>query len=48
MKSRQETWPKADKGENRKSNKTRQNNKRAYRNVVSNDSPHILDRGETS
>ena len=30
------------------SNRTRQNNKRADRNRESNDSPEILDRGETS
>ena len=35
-------------GENRMSNKTRQNNKRADRKMESNDSPHIPDREETS
>ena len=43
-----ETGPKADKGEDGMSNRTRQNNKRADRNMESNDNPEILDRGETS
>ena len=47
MLSRQETGPKA---EDRRSNRTRQNNKRADRKMESNDSPEseIPNRGETS
>ena len=38
----------AEKRYNRKSNRTRQKNKRADSKVESNDSPEIPDRGETS
>ena len=48
MESSQETGPKAEKGEHRRSNRTRQNNKRADRSMESDDSHHIPDRGETS
>ena len=44
MKSRQETGPKADKGEDRRSNTTRQNSdKRADRKMESNVNPEIPD-----
>ena len=39
------TGPKAEKGEDRRSNRTRQNNKGADRKMESNDSPEIPDRG---
>ena len=45
MDNRQETGPKAEQGEDRRSNRTRQNNKRAARKMESNDSPDIPDRG---
>ena len=45
--NRQETGPKAEKGEDR-SNRTRHNNKIVYRKMESNDSPDIPDTGETS
>ena len=48
LESRQETGPKAEKGEDRMSNRTRQNNNKADRKMKSNDSPEITDRGETS
>ena len=44
MESRQETGPKENKGEDRRSSKTRQ--KSADRKMESNDSPEIPDRGE--
>ena len=47
LESRQETGPKAEKGEDR-SNGARQNNKRAGRKMESTDIPEIPDRGETS
>ena len=40
--------PKAKMGEDRRSNRTRSNNKSADRKMESNDSPEIPDRGETS
>ena len=48
MKSRQETGPKAKKGQAKMSNRTRQNNKRADRKMKLNDSPEIPDRKEAS
>ena len=48
LESSQETGPKAEKGEDRRSNMNRQNNKRTDRKMKSNDSPEIPDRGETS
>ena len=42
--SRQETGQKAKKGEDRRSNRTRHNNKGVHRNMASNDSPEIPDR----
>ena len=48
MESRQETRPKTGKGADRRSDRTRQNNKRADRKMESNDSPEIPDREETS
>ena len=39
------TGPKAEKGEDRGSNRTRQNNKKASRKLESNDSPKIPGRG---
>ena len=42
------TGPKADKGEDRISNRTRQNNKRANRKMELNDSPGNPDREEAS
>ena len=42
-------WAKSrKKGEDKMSNRTRQNNKRADRKIELNDSPEIPDRGETS
>ena len=37
--------PKAENAEGRRNNRTRQNNKRAYRTMKSNDSPEIPGRG---
>ena len=48
LESRQENKSKAEKGEDRRSNRIRQNNKRAHRKVGSKDSPEIPDRGEAS
>ena len=48
LESRQGTGPKAEKGDNRRSNRARQNNKTADRKMESNDSPEIPDRGEIS
>ena len=49
LESRQETGPKAEHtGEDRMSNSSRQNNKRADRKLESNDSPEIPDKGGTS
>ena len=39
---------KLKKGEDRRSNRTRQNNKRADRKMESNDNPEIPERGKTS
>ena len=48
LESRQEeTGPKTERGEDRRSNRTRQNNG-ADRNLQSNDSPEISDKSETS
>ena len=45
MESRQETGPKAEKGEDRSSNTTMQNNKRADSKMESKNSSEIPDRG---
>ena len=46
LESRQETGPKVEKkGADRRSNRTRHNNKRADRKMKSNDSPEIPDKG---
>ena len=44
----QKNGPAGKKGQNRKSNRTRQKNKRGDSKVESNESPEIPDRGETS
>ena len=41
-------WPKAEKGDDRRCNRPRQNDKRADRKIESNDCAEIPDRGETS
>ena len=46
--SGQQNGPKAAKGEDRRSKRTRHNNKKAYTKVETNDSPKIPDRGKTS
>ena len=48
MESRQQSGSKAEKGEDRRSNKTRQNNKRADRKMKSNDSPRDSRQGGAS
>ena len=47
-KSSEEWTSRQKKRSDRKSNRTRQKNKRGYRKVESNDSPEILEQGETS
>ena len=47
MESRKETAKSRKKGEDKMSNRTRQNNKRADRKTEQNDSPDISDREET-
>ena len=48
LECRQENEQKAEKGEDRRRNRTRQNNKTADRKVESNDSPDIPDKGEAT